>query len=187
MPDDNDLVLIQRVTRQDRQAFEVLYHRYYPLLFGYVAKFIIYRDVVEEVINDVMFVVWNNASRFNHTSRLSTWIFGIAYNKSLKALQRTTKQTPDLPRETPTRYAAEEPESALDHQELCSALAKAIGALSPEQRAVVELTFYRGFSYREVAEIVGCPVNTVKTRMFHARRRLSQLLPEFDTGYHPVR
>ncbi len=70
---------------------------------------------------------------------------------------------------------------------LARVLAKAIGALSPEQRAVVELTFYRGFSYREVAEIVGCPVNTVKTRMFHARRRLSQLLPEFGTGYHPVR
>jgi RNA polymerase sigma-70 factor (ECF subfamily) len=66
----------------------------------------------------------------------------------------------------------------MERQELCQLLAKALGTLSPEQRAVVELTFYHGFSYPEIAAIVDCPVNTVKTRMFHARKRLGQLVSE---------
>jgi RNA polymerase sigma factor (sigma-70 family) len=67
-------------------------------------------------------------------------------------------------------------------QELGEALARALERLPPDQRAVVELTFYHEHSYREIAEITGCPVNTVKTRMFHARRRLAQLLA--GLGWH---
>jgi RNA polymerase sigma-70 factor (ECF subfamily) len=67
-------------------------------------------------------------------------------------------------------------------QELGKTLARAIETLSPEQRAVVELTYYHEHSYQEIAEITGCPVNTVKTRMFHARRRLAQLLA--GLGWH---
>jgi RNA polymerase sigma-70 factor (ECF subfamily) len=70
----------------------------------------------------------------------------------------------------------EGPEEAMTRQEFGSTVARALETLSPEQRAVVELTFYHEYSYQEIAEITGCPVNTVKTRMFHARRRLAQIL-----------
>ncbi|HXH09277.1 MAG TPA: sigma-70 family RNA polymerase sigma factor [Alphaproteobacteria bacterium] len=174
MPEDDDLVLIRRVAAKDRQAFEVLYHRYARRLYGYVAKFLKQPELVEEVFDDVMLVVWQNAARFDHSSRLSTWIFGIAHHKALKALGRSSRQPteplPDVP------LGSEDPEGIVARRELGRTITQALDALSPEQRAVVELTFYHGCSYQEIATITGCPVNTVKTRMFHARRRLQQFL-----------
>lgn len=176
MPHTDDLLLIRRVAVKDCQAFEVLYHRYYWRLFGYLSKLIERREIVEEVLHDVMITVWNSASRFNNTSQPSTWIFGIAYHKALKALARMTKELAEIPLVAPKAPDQEDGESFITRQEMCSTVARALRALSPEQRVVVELTFYHGFSYQEIAEMVDCPVNTVKTRMFHARRRLEQLL-----------
>lgn len=171
--EEDDLILIRRVAAKDRQAFETLYHRYARRLYGYLAKFIRQQEVAEEVLNDVMLVVWQNASRFDNTSRLSTWILGIAHHK---ALARSSKAPADALPATPEWSDREDPEGVVTRQELGHILTRALDALPPEQRAVVELTFYHGCSYREVAAITGCPVNTVKTRMFHARRRLVQLL-----------
>ena len=88
---DDDLELIRRVVARDRQAFETLYHRYSPVVYRYLWKLIRQREIVEEALNDVMMVVWETASRFNGTSRLSTWILGIAHNKALKARARSAQ------------------------------------------------------------------------------------------------
>ncbi|HKA32377.1 MAG TPA: sigma factor, partial [Candidatus Binatia bacterium] len=88
---EHDLALIGRVAGRDRQAFETLYHRYSPVVYRYLWKLIRQREIVEETLNDVMMVVWETASRFNGTSRLSTWILGIAYNKALKARARSAR------------------------------------------------------------------------------------------------
>jgi RNA polymerase sigma factor (sigma-70 family) len=172
----DDFILIRRVAVKDRQAFEVLYHRYARRLYGYLSKLLKRPDVVEEVLDDTMLVVWQNASRFNYTSRLSTWLFGIAYYKAMKALARASKEPVELLPDVPEWSDQNDPEGIMTRQELGHTLARALGALSPEQRAVVELTFYQECSYQEIAAITKCPVNTVKTRMFHARRRLAQLL-----------
>jgi RNA polymerase sigma factor (sigma-70 family) len=174
--EDDDITLIRRVAVKDRQAFEILYHRYARRLYGYLSKFLRQPEVVEEVLDDIMLVVWQNASRFDYTSRLSTWIFGIAYHKVLKARTRAAKESTDVLPETPEWSDQDDPEGIMARQELGYTLARALEALSPEQRAVVELTFYHEYSYQEIATITKCPVNTVKTRMFHARRRLAQLL-----------
>jgi RNA polymerase sigma-70 factor (ECF subfamily) len=69
------------------------------------------------------------------------------------------------------------PDAELQRGRIRDALTRAMGELSTDQRAVVDLTYFHGLGYRDIAEIVGCPVDTVKTRMFHARRRLKQALP----------
>jgi RNA polymerase sigma-70 factor, ECF subfamily len=176
MPPNDELALLRRVAAKDRKAFEALYHLYYRRLFGYLLKLTRRVDLVEEVLNDVMLAVWKGAASFDGRSRVSTWIFGIAYHKALKVLARRPEE-PDDERERPEPLDTEEPESLAARRELAGVLGRALGALSPEQRAVVELTYYYGLAYQEIAEIVGCPVNTVKTRMFHARRRLRDLLP----------
>jgi RNA polymerase sigma factor (sigma-70 family) len=174
--EEDDLILIRRVAAKDRQAFEVLYHRYSPRLHRYLSKLIRQRELIEEVLDDVMLVVWQNAARFNQTSRLSTWMFGIAYHKALKALTRPANQSTEVSPAVPEEgIDCEGPEGAMARQELHSTLARALETLPPELRTVVELTFYDGRSYQEIAEITGCPMNTVKTRMFHARRRLAQI------------
>jgi len=176
MPPNDELALLRRVAAKDRKAFEVLYHLFYRRLFGYLLKLTRRADLVEEVLNDVMLAVWKGAPGFDGRSRVSTWIFGIAYHKGLKALARRQGE-PQEEGERPEPVDDEEPERLAARRELAGVLGRALGALSPEQRAVVELTYYYGMAYQEIAEIVGCPVNTVKTRMFHARRRLRELLP----------
>jgi RNA polymerase sigma factor (sigma-70 family) len=177
MPTEDDFALIRRVAAKDRQAFERLYQQYYPRLMGYLVKLLGHRESAEDVVHEVLVVVWTEAARFRYTSRLSTWIFGIAYHKALKAQAKTAKHPVDRPPVAPTALDHADPADALSRQETHTALVHALQTLSPEQRAVVELTFYHGFSYREIAAIVGCPVNTVKTRMLSARKRLAQLLP----------
>jgi RNA polymerase sigma factor (sigma-70 family) len=175
---DDDFTLIRRVATRDRQAFEALYQRYARRLYSYLSKFLRQRESVEEVLNDVMLVVWQNAGRFDCTSRLSTWIFGIAYHKALKALARAPKGPSGTPPYPPRYSHQDDPEEVMTRREIGRTIARALSALPPQQRAVVELTFYDECSYGEIAAITKCPVNTVKTRMFHARRRLAPLLAE---------
>jgi RNA polymerase sigma factor (sigma-70 family) len=126
------------------------------------------------VINDTMYVVWHRAQHYSGSSKVSTWIFGIAYRKALKALARADEPIDFDPAEHAAD--AEPTDQAILQTEWRLVLERALGQLSPEQRAVVELTYYHGCPYREIAEILGCPVETVKTRMFYARRRLRDLL-----------
>jgi RNA polymerase sigma-70 factor, ECF subfamily len=183
MPPSDDTVLLRRVAAKDRKAFEALYHLYYRRLFAYLLKLTRRVELVEEVVNDVMLAVWTNAPGFDGRSRPSTWIFGIAYHKGLKALARRPPEA-DHDAEPPEPVERDEPESLLARRELAGVLGRALTALTPEHRAVVELTYYYGCSYQEIAAIVGCPVNTVKTRMFHARRRLRELLPGLGISSH---
>ena len=122
-----------------------------------------------------MLVVWTKAATFNGASRVSTWIFAIAYNKALKALKREGRWHQGV---MPPDFVefADTPESELIERQSRLAVKRLVGQLSAEQRAVVELTYYHGCGYKEIAEITGSPVNTIKTRMFHARRRLKASL-----------
>jgi RNA polymerase sigma factor (sigma-70 family) len=184
---DNDLWLLHQIADKDRGAFETLYSLYYRRLFSYLFKLTRRAEMVEEVLNDVMLVIWLKAATFDGRSQPSTWIFGIAYHKAMKALgqRRPAEQSGDgLENEANEPVDSEEPESLLARRELATTLGRALLSLSPEQRSVVELTYYQGLAYQEIAEIMECPVNTVKTRMFHARRRLRDLLPNLGVSSH---
>ena len=125
-----------------------------------------------------MLVVWRKAGTFDRCSKVSTWIIGIALRRRLKALERAGDDVPMVDPDQIASPAAFGPENRLLEQDLRTRLARALEALSPEHRTVIQLTYFEGCSYREIAAITGCPVDTVKTRMFHARRRLKALLDE---------
>ena len=112
---------------------------------------------------------------------MSTWILGITRHLALNSVRRKQLDTVDVD-EAPA--AADETQVApgveRDRETLKAALTRALAQLSPEHRDVVELTFFHGCSYQEIAEVVGCPENTVKTRMFHARKQLKRLLAGAD-------
>lgn len=175
--DQEDLKLLQRVATKDRLAFESLYARHYQQLSRYLTRLIRRPDMVEEVLNDTMFVVWEKAANFEGRSKVSTWITGIAYLKGIKALDRL-KTMPEQNAESVTRAEElEEHTNLISRLGLDDWLSSGLELISPDQRSVVELTYYCGYSYQEIAALMDCPVNTVKTRMFHARRRLAKLLP----------
>ena len=167
--------LIERIAAGDRRAFELFYRAYHARLTRFLDRMTRRRSLVEEVLNDTMLVVWNRADRFDGSSKVSTWIFAIGYRKALKALQRLDEAVED---ETLDERAAAGagPEQQAQARQVKVQLVRALDALSVDHRAVVELTYFHGMGYREIAQIVDCPVDTVKTRVFHARRRLRGLL-----------
>ena len=168
--------LISRVSNRDLAAFEKLYRIYQPRLTRFLSNLVQRPQLMEEVLDDTMMVVWETAQSFRGTSRLSTWIFSIAYRKAIKARARW----PDPVEEEPDLGQASRdpnPHQSLQHSRLRDALAAAMRSLSADHRAVVDLTYFHGLGYREIAEVMDCPVDTVKTRMFHARRRLRQAMP----------
>lgn len=167
-----ELALLARVARGDRRAFAELYRVYRPRLYGYLRRLLPQPSDVDEVLDDVMLVVWKDAAKFRGEARLSTWVFGIAYRKALNAMRSERRYEAPLDRGADIAGVAG---PVNDEREW---IAAALARLSPDHRQVIELTYTSGFSYKEIAEIAGCPVNTVKTRMFHARRRLRMLLPQ---------
>ena len=176
-PGDPEAVLVARIAGREQAALAELYGIYRRRLARFLGRFLASPDAIDEVINDVMFVVWQDAGRFEMRSRVSTWIFGIAWRKALKALERQKRHGPPLTQPAVESAAPDESASALENREW---LRRALDRLVPDQRLVVELTFFVGCSYQEIAEIAGCPVNTVKTRMFHARHRLRDILKSLD-------
>lgn len=179
----DELALLERVRRQDRTAFEALYRRYHGPLASYLVRLTGRSETVEELVDDTLLVVWRQADRFDGRSRLSTWIFGIAYRKALKQLDRARREASRSGTSTGEPIAPDEaPDRRQARRELAGQVAAALDRLSPEQRGVVVLTYYHGLSYPEIAAVMGCPLGTVKTRMFHARRKLAHLLAELATG-----
>ncbi|WP_266171757.1 RNA polymerase sigma factor [Dyella subtropica] len=170
----DEVALLGRVAAEEMEAFEVLYLTYRPRLLRFIQGMLRQRPLVDEVLDDTMMVVWRKAHTYNHSSKVSTWIFAIAYRQALKALTRPESAPVLDPPESAS--LAPEPELECQQRELHRQIALALEALSPEHRAVIELTYYLGYSCREIAEIMDCPVDTVKTRMFYARRKLRALL-----------
>jgi RNA polymerase sigma factor (sigma-70 family) len=168
--------LLAQVARGDLQAFETLYRVYQPRLTRFLTTLLKRPQLIEEVLDDTMMVVWQTAGNFRGSSKPSTWVFAIAYRKAHKAKARWPDPVEDP--EVDNRVSEDPlPDQHLHHERLRGALMKAMDQLSADHRAVVDLTYFHGLGYREIAEIVDCPVDTVKTRMFHARRRLKQAMP----------
>jgi RNA polymerase sigma factor (sigma-70 family) len=166
-----DLQLLALIREGNRDAFEQLYKIYHPRLTRFLLNLVRRPQLVEEVLNDTLLVVWDRADTFNGASKLSTWIFAIGYRKAMKALRRHDEPIEDTERDE-RRSLDATPEEALGQQRIHRLLIEAMARLSADHRAVVDLTYFHELSYREIAEIVNCPVDTVKTRMFHARRHL---------------
>ncbi|MEM6943501.1 MAG: sigma-70 family RNA polymerase sigma factor [Pseudomonadota bacterium] len=174
-----DLALLRATAAGDLQAFERLHRRYHPKVFGFALRLTERFEAAEEVVEDTMMVVWRKASEFRGAARPSTWIFGIAYRIALKARKRLAVDRlhdeidPDMPS---AQGGMETVEMVFERSRVVAALQR----LPLQQRATVELTYYHGYRLSEIAEITDCPLGTVKTRMFHARAKLRELLGERD-------
>lgn len=197
-----EIELIRQIANKNRKAFEVFYYLFAGRVAAYLTKMLAQHDRVEEAVNDVMLTVWQSAERFDaERGKVSTWLFGIAHNKGLKLLERIGRRREtelfdgagltvdedgdgDEDSAAPLAAARSNPERELIGRQLGEALSWALSQLSLEHRCVIELCFKNDCSYQEIAEIMGCPENTVKTRMFHARKRLAELLQQ--KGYEPV-
>jgi RNA polymerase sigma-70 factor (ECF subfamily) len=171
-PDTSERELLERIARsRDQTAFRALY---YQRLSRLLARMSVRREDIEEVINDTLWVVWTKAGEFRGASQLSTWIIGIAYRRALNALRRAKiRPVSNEPFDEDSISVLSTDAAETDGQWLALGLTR----LPVEQRMALELTYTLGHSCEEVAAILDCPVNTVKTRLFRARETLKQVLP----------
>jgi RNA polymerase sigma-70 factor (ECF subfamily) len=174
--DLRDRELIVRVARGDRDAFRELYLAYHRRLARFLTRLTHRREDAEEIISETLWIVWQRAGDFRDASRVSTWIMGIAYRRALKMIRRAATHQRAMLLESSHHepFAADAVQAAADRQLLERGLAQ----LPLEQRLVLEFTYYMDRSCEEISEIMACPVNTVKTRMFNARRKLKSILAE---------
>lgn len=166
--------LLARTARGDEAAFEGLFRRFERPLYAYFFRMLQDGPTADELVCETMTIVWKNARTYRGEARVSTWVFGIAHRLGLAAIHRR-RPTVSL-EDVGEMLASDGPEIAAERADLGARVRTAVAALPPEHREVVELTFFHGFSYQEIAKILSVPVNTVKTRMFYARQKLRPIL-----------
>ena len=159
------------------EAFRTLFDRYYALVYRFILRIVRRPELAEEAASDSFLEVWRGAGRFRGESRVSTWIYGIAHHKALNALRglRGSRHV-DLEDAEEKADPAQDPHMAAEEWQRRGWVRKALARLTAEHRTVVELAFYHGLAYAEIARVVGCPENTVKSRMFYAKKKLGQSL-----------
>ncbi|WP_089945644.1 RNA polymerase sigma factor [Candidatus Entotheonella palauensis] len=167
--DATDETLISRVAAGDAQAFEALYNQYAPRLRGYLQAQLGELDLAEEVCHDVMLVVWRNAGHFRHASRLSTWMFGIARRMARNAWRRAPQHTLS----SQAGSEAVDPARHLEQQEWQHLLAGSLSSLPPVLRQTLRLRYDHDYTYRQIADEMGCAEGTVKQRLRQGHRRLA--------------
>lgn len=185
MQTTSDEVLISRIAGGDRLAMQVLYARHHVRVYRFVLRLVRNEATAEDLISDVFLDIWRQAGKFEGRSAPSTWMLSIARFKALSALRRRPDE--ELDDETAEQIVdhADDPETTLAKKEKGSVLKQCLTRLSADHREIIDLVYYHEKSVEEVAEIVGIPEATVKTRMFYARKKLSELLKEqgLDRGW----
>ena len=171
---DLDRTLIAAVAAGDEAAFNEIHSRYYPRVARFTRRFTRCSELTAEITNDTLLAIWRCAASFKGSSRVSTWVMGIAYRIGIKRLQRSSRREAHEEQMLDFIEAPHEPWSDGDDREWVGA---ALVQLVEEQRTVLELFYRFGHSCEEIAEMVDCPANTVKSRMFHGRRKMRRLLP----------
>ena len=185
MQTTSDEVLIARIAGGDRLAMQVLFARHQVRVYRFVLRLVRNEATAEDLISDVFLDVWRQAGKFEGRSAVSTWMLSIARFKALSALRRRPEQELDDETAEQIEDQSDDPEVALAKKDKAAVLRQALSKLSAEHREIVDLVYYHEKSVEEVAGIVGIPEATVKTRMFYARKKLSELLKEqgIDRGW----
>ena len=173
------VALLERIAQRDEAAFKQLYKAYSRKLYAYALRQLNDAAAAEEIVSDTLYEIWLNPTRFRGDSQFSTWLIGIARNKTLMRL-RSRRAEPGredvddlaevLPSDAPGALEQIAGREREHHVRRC------LERLSHEHRECVHLVFYESMSLDDVARLQGCPEGTVKTRMFHARQKLRNCL-----------
>jgi RNA polymerase sigma-70 factor (ECF subfamily) len=174
----SDETLLGLVAQGDKDAMRALFARHNVRVFRFLLRLVGNDATAEDLLNEVFIEVWRHADRFQARSQVSTWILAIARFKALASLRR--RSLDELDDETYEAIAdpADDPEIAMQKTERSALLQDCLKQLSIAHREVVDLVYYHEQSIEEVAEIIGVPQSTVKTRVFYARKRIAELMAE---------
>jgi RNA polymerase sigma-70 factor, ECF subfamily len=175
-PDTSDAALIRSIATADKHAMRILFARHNVQVFRFLLRFVGDKSAAEDLVSEVFLDVWRQAGRFQGRSQVTTWLLAIARNKALSALQRRSTEELDEDAAAAIEDPHDNPEAMLQNRQKTELLLKCLRQLSAAHREIIDLVYYHEKSIAEVAQIVGIPPNTVKTRMFYARKRIAELM-----------
>jgi RNA polymerase sigma-70 factor (ECF subfamily) len=172
----SDQALVGLIAKGDKHAMQVLFGRHNVKVFRFLMRFVDGEATAEDLVSEVFIEVWRNAAQFEARSQVSTWLLGIARHKALSALRRRSTEELDEDVIEFIEDPSDNPEAVLQKTQRSEILRECLKQLSPAHREIIDLVYYHERTIDEVAEIIGVPQNTVKTRMFYARKRIGELL-----------
>jgi RNA polymerase sigma-70 factor, ECF subfamily len=173
MPDE---ILIALIAAHDKDAMRILFTRHNVRVFRFLLRILGDAATAEDLVSEVFIDIWRHAGRFEARSQVSTWILAIARFKAASARRRKSFDQLDEGAAASIADTADDPEAATHKKKRNAVLRDCLKQLSPEHREILDLIYYHGQSVAEAAQIIGVPENTVKTRAFHARKRIAQLM-----------
>jgi RNA polymerase sigma-70 factor (ECF subfamily) len=173
-----DEALIASIAHGDKRAMQVLYARHSVRVFRFIVRLTGNASLAEDMLSEVFLYVWRRAETFEAKSKVSTWLLAIARYKAISALRRDRDEPLDDARAAAVEDPADNAETVVHAQQRSALIRRCLTQLSPAHRQVIDLVYYHEKSVEEVAQVVGIPVSTVKTRMFYARARMAELLAE---------
>jgi RNA polymerase sigma-70 factor, ECF subfamily len=172
----SDEALIEAIAQDDRSAMALLYGRHNVRVYRFILRMTGDATLAEDLVSEVFLEVWRHADEFQARSQVSTWLLAIARNKLLSALRRHCDQQLDDQVAAAIEDPADDPEVSIQKKDRSTVIQRCLSQLSQAHREVVDLVYYHEKSLEEVAQIVGAPLSTIKTRMFYARQRIEKLL-----------
>ena len=179
-----DQELLASVSAGDMGAFETLYRLYEKRIFQYICTIIRDRAAAEEAVSDTMLAVWQGAGHFSRTSRVSTWILGIARHKALDAVRQNVRRQHEVELDHATECAQSgtDPIDQIHHHQVAALTQQAMNRLSQDHREILRLVYDEDLPYEEIAALLSIPANTVKTRVFYAKQQLKRHLSGIHGG-----
>jgi RNA polymerase sigma-70 factor, ECF subfamily len=174
----SDEILMEAIAQGEQRAMRVLYTRHNLLVYRFIVGLTRNESLAEDMVSEVFLEVWRKASQFKARSKVSTWLLGIARHKTYTALGRRADAQLDERLAATIEDPTDGPEKNLDKKDRGAVLRVCLIKLSPAHREIIDLVYYHEKTIDEVADIIGIPVATVKTRMHYARKRMAEMLNE---------
>jgi RNA polymerase sigma-70 factor (ECF subfamily) len=171
-----DDTLIKQIAEGNKLAMRALFARHQLRVYRFILRIVRDAALAEDVVSEVFIDAWQHAGRYEGRSSVSTWLLGIARHKALTACNRRTSETLDCEMALNVVDPANNPEAELGQKDTGTVIRRCLAMLSPEHAEIIELVYYQEKSIKEIVQILGIPDNTVKTRMFYARKRLAVLI-----------
>jgi RNA polymerase sigma-70 factor (ECF subfamily) len=172
----SDEMLIGQIAAGDKPAMRALLARHQVKVYRFVLRIVRDAALAEDTVSETFFDAWQHAGRFEGRSSVSTWLLGIARHRALTAARRRPTESLECDAARSAVDPVRDPEAELGRQETGAVIRGALAALSREHAEIIDLVYYQEKSIREIVDILGIPENTVKTRMFYARKRLAALV-----------
>jgi len=174
IPEDE---LVSRLFRQDKKAFSYLYDNYSSAIYGVIFRIVQDEEAAQDILQEAFVKIWNNFQQYDKTKgRLFTWIINLARNLAIDATRSKSfrNQQKNLELDKIVSFIDSNKSTSFNPEQI--GLKTLIEKLRPEQREIIDLAYFRGYTQTEIAEALNIPLGTVKTRMRSAILRLREIL-----------